>query len=122
MSWVQSEVGQPKQQGSVLPQRESAHDMPRRECVQPPGLGWLVLEEYLKVGGRETALAVSGNHEPWGKMMAFTEVVVEEWKTDIRLFKSEADRALGMWGQRQRGQESSSRFQWAQRTPMVPPL
>ena len=30
--------------------------------------------------------------------MAFTEAVVEKWKTDIRLFKSEADMALGMWG------------------------
>lgn len=54
--------------------------------------------------------------------MAFTEAVVEKWKTDIKLFKSEADRALGMWGQRQRTQELCLGFQWAQRRPVMLPL
>lgn len=78
--------------------------------MRPPSLGQLVLKEYLEVGGREVALGVSGNHETWRKVMAFTEALVEKWKMDSRLFKSETDRALGMWGQRQREQESRSGF------------
>lgn len=52
--------------------------MPRSERVWPPSLGQLVLKEYLKVGGREVALGVSGNHETWRKVMAFTEAVEEK--------------------------------------------
>lgn len=44
----------------------------------------------------------------WGKMMAFTKAVVEKWKTDIRLFKSAVDRALGMWGQGDKGGKSQA--------------
>lgn len=61
-----------KQQGEGgRRERESA-------SKQLPSLGWLVLEEYLRAGGREVALGVSGNHESWDKMMTFTEAVVQK--------------------------------------------